>query len=141
MTEFKMLSGANPAGHELPAGLEPPAPCFVNVQSGIPVIYGPDSIPTSAVRVVHPTNPNATSQHHSVGVVYLPPHAKLPNHFHEPEETFVVLQGTATLTYANGTREVGAGDFIYLPPWAEHALENTGTGLFSFLVVTAPSNP
>lgn len=141
MAEFTMLSGANPAGAELPELVEPVEPSIVNVQAGIPVIYGPDSVPTSAVRVVHPTNPNARSQHHSVGVVYVPPHAKLPNHFHEPEETFVVLKGTATLTSSNGAHQIGSGDFVYLPPWCEHAIENTGADIFSFLVVTAPSNP
>jgi len=136
-----MLSGANPAGQELPELDSPPLPSFVTVQEGIPVIYGPDSVPTAATRVVHPTNPRAQSLHHSVGQVFIPPHAKLPNHFHAPEETFVVLRGTATLTYTGGSREVKPGDFIYIPPWAEHAFENTGTEEFVFLVVTAPSNP
>ena len=136
-----MLSGANPAGDALPDLPESPVPSYLTVQDGIPVIYGPESVPTSGVRVVHPTNPAAASKFHSVGVVTVPPHATLPNHFHEPEETFVVLQGTASLTASNGARELKKGDFVYLPPWAEHAIENTGHEVFVFVVVTAPANP
>ena len=31
------------------------------------------------------------------------------------------------MTFANSQREVKKGDFVYLPPWCEHAIENTGT--------------
>ena len=92
------------------------------------------------MRVVHPTNPNARSKHHSVGVISATTR-ELPNHFHEPEETFVVLDGTATLTYWLVAVEVSVGDFIFIPAWSEHALENTGTDVFKFIVITAPANP
>jgi oxalate decarboxylase/phosphoglucose isomerase-like protein (cupin superfamily) len=33
------------------------------------------------------------------------------------------------------------GDFIYLPPWCMHGIENTGREVLVVLVATSPTNP
>ena len=40
-----------------------------------------------------------------------------------------------------GQREVAKGDFVYLPPWCEHGIENTGTEPLVVLIATSPPNP
>ncbi|MDE0186862.1 MAG: cupin domain-containing protein [Candidatus Poribacteria bacterium] len=116
-----------------------PDPKIVTVQEGIPILFPPCEGP--AVRVLHPTNPNAPSQNFSITQLYMPPHTVLPTGSHEPEECYVILQGEGEMTFAHYTREVKAGDFIYLPPWCVHGLENTGTEMLIVLVCTSPTNP
>lgn len=45
------------------------------------------------------------------------------------------------MTFANYKREVKKGDFIYLPSWCVHGIENTGNEMLVVLVVTSPPNP
>jgi oxalate decarboxylase/phosphoglucose isomerase-like protein (cupin superfamily) len=36
---------------------------------------------------------------------------------------------------------VKRGDFVYLPPWCLHGIENTGTEMLVVLICTSPPNP
>ena len=60
---------------------------------------------------------------------------------HETEETYVILEGRGLMTFANFQREVKKGDFVYLPPWCKHGIENTGTENLVVLIATSPPNP
>ena len=122
----------------VPKPVTPPEPRIVTVQEGVPVVY-PNCYGT-AVRVVHPVNPNAPAK--SMGLVkfYLAPHVTLQPGSHETEETYVILEGQGTMTFASGTREVKKGDFVYLPPWCVHGVENTGLETLEILICTAPPN-
>ena len=37
--------------------------------------------------------------------------------------------------------QVKKGDFVYLPPWCVHGIENTGTETLVVLIATSPPNP
>ncbi len=141
MPQFTILSDVDWPAPVVPKPDTPPEPCVVTVQDGLPVIFGAETIPAAGVRVVHPTNPNAPSKNHSVGMLYMPPHSGLPLHSHETEETYVVLQGSGTFSSSNGARQVKPGDFVYLPAWCEHGIENTGTDVLVVLLATSPPNP
>ena len=114
-------------------------PMIVTVQEGVPIAY-PDCFGT-AVRVVHPVNPKAPAKDMGLVMFYLPPHVVLPPGEHETEETYIVMEGRGTMTFANFKREVKRGDFIYLPPWCRHGIENTGTEVLVVLIATSPPNP
>jgi len=43
--------------------------------------------------------------------------------------------------FADFTREVKKGDFVYLRPSALHGIKNTGTETLVVLIATAPPNP
>ena len=45
------------------------------------------------------------------------------------------------MTFANYKRDVKKGDFVYLPPWCLHGIENTGTETLVVLICTSPPNP
>jgi mannose-6-phosphate isomerase-like protein (cupin superfamily) len=141
MAEFTILDGHDAPPPTIPKPDAQVDPYFVTVQSGVPVIYGEENLPVCGVRVVHPTNPNAPSVNHSIAMLYLPPHGKLPLHAHETEETYVIVTGTGTISYWNGVRDVGPGDFVYLPAWCEHGIENTGREPLVSLLATSPPNP
>jgi mannose-6-phosphate isomerase-like protein (cupin superfamily) len=125
----------------LPKPDVPPEAIVLTVQDGLPIMYDEATIPISAVRVVHPTNPAAPSRNHSVVMLYVPPHAEMTLHSHETEETYVVLSGTGTMLRASGNVEVGPGHFIFMPSWAEHGIRNTGTEMLTVLLATSPANP
>ena len=123
----------------VPKPEKPVDPMIVTVQEGVPIVY-PGCYGT-AVRVVHPVNPNAPAKNLGLVMFYLPPHTSLQPGQHETEETYIVLEGRGTMTFASGKREVKKGDFVYLRPWALHGIENTGTEVLVVLIATSPPNP
>jgi mannose-6-phosphate isomerase-like protein (cupin superfamily) len=137
ITEFQgYASDRAPA---IPRPQTPPDPMILTVQEGVPVVYS--GCHGVGVRVVHPVNPNAPSTHLGLVMFYVPPHAVLPPGSHETEEVYVILEGRGRMTFARGERNVQKGDFVYLPPWCVHGIENTGTETLVVLIATSPPNP
>jgi mannose-6-phosphate isomerase-like protein (cupin superfamily) len=70
----------------------------------------------------------------------LPPGAAVGRHHHlETEEVYYLLEGRGRMTVAGETREVAAGDCIYIPRGATHSLENTGDAPVRLLLVCGPA--
>ena len=125
---------------KIPKPETPVLPMVVRARDGLPVRYRNCS--GLGIRIVHPTNPKAPAKNMGLVLFCLPPHASLlpPNH-HETEETYVVLRGGGVMTFANDKKvEVSAGDYIYLPPWCLHGVENTGDETLEILICTSPPN-
>ncbi|MGD9854845.1 MAG: cupin domain-containing protein [Planctomycetaceae bacterium] len=138
-TTFKGYTGDKPQPPKIPKPEVPPEPMIVTVQEGVPVVY-PNCV-APAVRVVHPVNPNAPAKNMGLVMFYIPPHAVLEPGSHETEETYVILEGAGTMTFGSGPRPVKKGDFVYLPSWCLHGIENTGTEMLIVLICTSPPNP
>jgi mannose-6-phosphate isomerase-like protein (cupin superfamily) len=124
---------------QIPKPAQPPDPAIVTVQDGVPVAY--PNCHGLGVRVVHPVNPKAPAKNLGLVMFYVPPHAVLEPGSHETEETYVILEGRGRMTFARFQRDVQKGDFVYLPPWCVHGVENTGTEPLVILVATSPPNP
>ena len=137
ITQYKGYSTGKPP--VIPKPDHPVDPIIVNAQDGVPVAY-PDCHGIG-VRIVHPVNPKCTSKNFSLTKFYVPPHATLPVGSHETEEAYVILEGRGRMTFAQYERDVAAGDFVYLPPWCEHGIENTGIDPLVVLICTSPPNP
>ena len=137
ITPFKSYSTGRPP--TIPKPDHPVDPIIVTVQDGVPVAY--PNCHGVGVRVVHPVNPKAPSKNMGLVMFYVPPHVVLTPGSHETEETYVILEGRGTMTFARAKREVAKGDFVYLPPWCEHGIENTGTENLVVLIATSPPNP
>ncbi|MDQ2733148.1 MAG: cupin domain-containing protein [Armatimonadota bacterium] len=137
ITQFKGYIGDNPP--TIPKPEDPPDPVILNVQDGVPVAY--PNCHGLGVRVIHPVNSLAPSKNMGLVLFYVPPHAILEPGSHETEETYVILEGKATMTFAHYQREVKKGDFVYLPPWCLHGIENTGPETVVVLICTSPPNP
>ena len=103
----------------------------------------PTTTPTAMTTpTINPTiNPKAPAKNIGLVHFYLPPHTLLEPGSHETEETYVILEGEGTMTFANGKRKVSKGDFVYLPPWCVHGIENTGREPLLVLICTSPPNP
>jgi len=123
----------------VPRPESPVDPVIVSVKDGLPLVFpGCHGV---AVRVVHPTNTKALSKNMSLTMFYLPPHVLNEVGSHPTEETYVILEGLGEMTFTRFKREVKKGDFIHLPSWCEHGIENTGDEMLVVLVVTSPPNP
>jgi mannose-6-phosphate isomerase-like protein (cupin superfamily) len=137
ITQFKSYQGE--VQPKIPKPAQPPDPAIVTVQDGVPVAY--PNCHGLGVRVVHPVNPQAPAKNLGLVMFYVPPHALLEPGAHETEETYVILEGRGRMTFARFQREVQKGDFVYLPPWCVHGIENTGTEPLVILIATSPPNP
>jgi mannose-6-phosphate isomerase-like protein (cupin superfamily) len=137
----RMLPSHGSTTPTLPKPEHPQQAAVLTVQDGLPIMYSDDTVPVSAVRVVHPTNPAAPSKNHSIVMLYVPPHAEMALHSHETEETYVIISGTGTMRRNGGDVEVGPGHFIYMPAWCDHGIKNTGKEMLTVLLATSPPNP
>jgi mannose-6-phosphate isomerase-like protein (cupin superfamily) len=136
ITQFKGYAGA-PA---IPKPAGPVFPKILTVQEGVPVAY--PGCHGLGVRVVHPVNPLAPAKNMGLVLFYLPPHTINGVGSHETEETYIIMEGSGLMTFAEGrTEQVSKGMFIYLPPWCEHGIENTGIETLVVLIATSPPNP
>ena len=43
--------------------------------------------------------------------------------------------------FTKGPQAIKKGDFIYLPAWCEHSIDNTGVEQMVVMVITSPPNP
>lgn len=141
MAKYRLLPSHGNPTPTIPKPEVPPLPVILTAQDGLPVIYSTESLPTVGVRVVHPTNPKAPSKFHSIAMLYVPPHGGMELHSHEAEETYSVISGEGTLLTTAGNHKIGPGHHIFLPSWAEHGVENTGSEPLVFLLSTSPPNP
>jgi mannose-6-phosphate isomerase-like protein (cupin superfamily) len=137
ITQFQSYQADQPP--RIPKPDQPPDPVILNVQDGVPVAY--PNCHGLGVRVVHPVNPKAPAKNMGLVMFYIPPHAVLEPGSHETEETYVILEGRGLMTFARSQRAVQKGDFVYLPSWCVHGIENTGTEPLVVLIATSPPNP
>jgi quercetin dioxygenase-like cupin family protein len=78
--------------------------------------------------------PNFITRHFEVA-----PGGHTPFHAHPWEHETFILSGKGRVRRKDGVTEVGPGSFVYVPPGEEHAFENAGPGVFSFLCVIPAS--
>jgi mannose-6-phosphate isomerase-like protein (cupin superfamily) len=70
----------------------------------------------------------------------LPAGAAVARHYHaETEEIYYILRGTGQMTVGQETRNVAAGDAIFIPCGEAHTLENTGREPMTILLICGPA--
>lgn len=70
----------------------------------------------------------------------LPVGASVGQHRHvETEEIYYLLEGRGRMSVGAETREVAAGDAVFIPRGAIHRLENTGDEPIRLLLVCGPA--
>lgn len=77
----------------------------------------------------------------NLAIVVLSPGQGVDSHRHKDEDdSFLVLEGTLSLTVGDDDREVqaGAGTFVLVPAGTAHAIINSGTTDVRILNVHAP---
>src|SRR5204863_763971 len=70
----------------------------------------------------------------------LPPGCAVTPHRHRQiEEIYYIVSGRGLMTVGDETREVGAGDAVYIPRGHRHTLTNTGIQPITLLVACGPA--
>ncbi|HEY0378771.1 MAG TPA: cupin domain-containing protein [Pyrinomonadaceae bacterium] len=70
----------------------------------------------------------------------LPAGARVGQHHHvETEEVYYILEGSGLMTVGAESREVSAGDAVFIPRGHAHTLENTGQTPMTILLVCGPA--
>ena len=93
------------------------------------------------VRMVHPCNPRAPARNLGYSYLYVPPHVVQEPGGHEVEEAYICLKGEGYI-YLNGKKErFTPNTWVWLPPWTEHGIDNTGNETMEILVMSGPPNP
>jgi mannose-6-phosphate isomerase-like protein (cupin superfamily) len=70
----------------------------------------------------------------------LPPGAAVtPHHHREIEEIYYIVSGRGLMTVGDETREVEAGDAVYVPRGLRHTLRNTGSEPIKLILVCGPA--
>jgi mannose-6-phosphate isomerase-like protein (cupin superfamily) len=70
----------------------------------------------------------------------LPPGCAVTPHRHRQiEEIYYIVSGRGLMTVGDETREVEAGDAVFIPRGQRHTLENTGAGAIKLILVCGPA--
>ncbi len=60
-------------------------------------------------------------------------------HSHESVQAYVIVRGVGRMQVGDETRDLVEGDLAFVPSWAEHGIENTGTELMTYVAITNPA--
>lgn len=70
----------------------------------------------------------------------LPPGCAVTPHRHRQiEEIYYIVSGRGLMTVGAETREVGAGDAVYIPRGNRHTLKNTGADPIKVILICGPA--
>jgi mannose-6-phosphate isomerase-like protein (cupin superfamily) len=81
---------------------------------------------------------NSSTQNISVQVSEIPIGSEQPVHDHDPEQCYYVIKGRGLMIIEKETREVTAGDAVYIPPNKKHGIKNIGKDVLEYLTVNSP---
>ncbi len=71
----------------------------------------------------------------------LPAGRAVTRHYHlKTEEIYYILRGAGQMTVGDETREVAAGDAVFIPRRKPHTLSNTGAEPMTILLVCGPAH-
>jgi mannose-6-phosphate isomerase-like protein (cupin superfamily) len=81
---------------------------------------------------------NSPVQNISIQISEVPVGSGQPVHQHDPEQCYYIIRGKGLVIIEDETREVLAGDAVYIPPNAKHGIRNLGNELLEYLTANAP---
>ncbi len=71
--------------------------------------------------------------HFAMRVFDVQPNASTPLHKHHWEHEVLIVSGQGVVKMADGEREIGAEDVVYVAPGEPHSFANTGSGTLRFV--------
>lgn len=72
------------------------------------------------------------------GYVEIDINGSIPMHNHETVESYTILEGKGLLTVDEEESLLEKGDFVFIEPWQNHSLKNTGNEILKLIFVYAP---
>jgi quercetin dioxygenase-like cupin family protein len=81
----------------------------------------------------------AGAQRLTVTRVEIQPGGVQHDHAHDPEQSYLILEGEGRMRVGEETQMVHPGDCIFIPSGNKHGLVNTGAGMLIYLSAASPS--
>ena len=79
-------------------------------------------------------------KNHSIAKILIEPGNSSEPHFHkESEESYIIIQGTASLKINNYEFELGSGEAVLIEPYELHQISNQWNENLVFLAVCVPA--
>jgi mannose-6-phosphate isomerase-like protein (cupin superfamily) len=75
----------------------------------------------------------------AIAWVTVEPGASQQPHHHVPEQAYVVVSGQGRIKVGSDIADVKAGELVYVPSNAEHAVENAGTERLIYVSIAVPA--
>jgi mannose-6-phosphate isomerase-like protein (cupin superfamily) len=82
---------------------------------------------------------NSAAQNISMQISEIPVGSDQPLHSHGPEQCYYIIRGRGLMVIEEETREVTAGNSVYIPPNKRHGIQNTGDDVLEYLTVNSPA--
>jgi mannose-6-phosphate isomerase-like protein (cupin superfamily) len=82
---------------------------------------------------------NSLAQNLSIQISEIPAGSEQPIHKHEPEQCYYIIIGKGLMIIEDESREVMAGDAVYIPSNSNHGIKNIGDGVLEYLTANAPA--
>jgi mannose-6-phosphate isomerase-like protein (cupin superfamily) len=81
---------------------------------------------------------NSSTQGLSVQISEVPVGSEQPAHNHDPEQCYYIIKGKGLMIIEEETREVTAGDAVYIPSNSKHGIQNIGNDVLEYLTANSP---
>jgi mannose-6-phosphate isomerase-like protein (cupin superfamily) len=81
---------------------------------------------------------NTSAQSLSVQISEVPAGSEQPIHHHAPEQCYYIIKGKGLMIMEDETREVSAGDAVYIPSNKRHGIRNIGDDILEYLTANSP---
>jgi len=81
---------------------------------------------------------NSSARGISVQISEIPVSSAQPMHNHDPEQCYYIIKGSGLMIIEDETRQVSAGDAVYIPSNKKHGIKNIGDGVLEYLTANSP---
>jgi len=82
---------------------------------------------------------NSSAKNLSLQISEVPVGSEQPLHVHGPEQCYYIIRGKGLMTIEEETREVFAGNAVYIPSNKRHGIINTGNEVLEYLTANSPA--
>jgi len=79
------------------------------------------------------------AQHLTTTLAVIQPGGEQRIHSHRPEQVYFIIEGSGSMTVADETQRVSAGDCVFIPAGQPHGLKNDGDVAVRYFSAAAPA--
>ncbi|MGD0280635.1 MAG: cupin domain-containing protein [Smithella sp.] len=81
---------------------------------------------------------NTSSKNISMQISEVPVGSEQPVHQHDPEQCYYIIKGKGLMLIEEESKEVAAGDAVFIPSNLKHGIKNIGNNILEYLTANAP---
>lgn len=81
---------------------------------------------------------NSSTKNVSMQISEVPVGSEQPVHSHDPEQCYYIIKGKGLMIIEEETKEVTAGDAVFIPSNKKHGIKNLGNEVLEYLTANSP---